>query len=250
VVTELERAEENSRSVWLRLGRLVPAGAIAERDGLIHVATGVPNVFWNCTIVSSGTDMDPDAVIDSAERFFAAREASYTIRFRNSNKKLEDACSTRGLVKTIPVTYMLASTTAATTTIPNLKISPITDSTMLSAAVEVECEAFETDAMRVLYTDALFSDGRMSAFLGTVDGEPVGTAGLVTSECGIGMYDVAVASSHRRRGIGSVLVSYAMSVAKQMGYAEITLDTSQMARSMYERLGFHVVGEHTRMQHD
>jgi ribosomal protein S18 acetylase RimI-like enzyme len=248
VPSEFERAEESCQSVWLRLGRVVPDGATAEADGLLHVSTGFPGVFWNCTIASSEANRDPNAVIDSAQRFFAPRHVPYTIRFRSSDRALEDACSSRGLVKTIPVTFMFASTSAVPTVVSDLVIRPITDSPTLHAAVEIECEAFKTDAIRVLYTEALFADGRMKAFLGTVDGEPVGTVQLVTSEQGIGIYDVAVASSHRRRGFGSTLVRHAMSVANQMGYAEVSLDSSQVARPMYERLGFHFVGEHTRMK--
>ena len=246
--TEFERALETCRSVWLRLGSLVPAGATAEVDGLLHVATGYPGVFWNCTIASAETTMDPNAVVDSAERFFGPRAVPYTIRFPTDDQELENACSNRGWVRTIPVTFMVAPTAVVATVVPDVVITPIIDGTALRAAVEIECEAFDTDAIRVLYTDALLTDGRMSAFLATVGGEPVGTAGLVTSESGIGMYDVAVVSSHRRRGIGRALASHAMSVANQMGFSEISLDTSVMARPMYEGLGFHFVGEYTRMK--
>lgn len=250
MLAEFERAEENYRSAWWRLGQLFPNAATAESDGLFHIATGFPSPLWNCTLAPSGTRLDPNAVVDSAERFFQPRKVPYSIRFPASNHSLADACLARGLARTIPAPFMLASTSIVPTVAPDLVIGEITDAGMLRSAVEIECEAFETDAIRTLYTDVLLADGRTTAFLGTAGGVPVGTAQLLTSTSGIGLYDVAVAASHRRRGIATALVTHAMSVAGRMGFAEVTLDSSEMARSLYERLGFRFVGEYTRMQRD
>ncbi len=53
--------------------------------------------------------------------------------------------------------------------------------------------------------------------------------------------DVVVAAEHRRRGIGKVMMNYAMNVCREMGCYKITLSSNlkrEEAHDFYESLGF------------
>ena len=75
-------------------------------------------------------------------------------------------------------------------------------------------------------------------FVGLVDESPVASSGLVLSGGVAGIYNVATLPDHRRRGFGASLTRAAIRYATDAGYQVAALATSELARGVYERLGF------------
>jgi ribosomal protein S18 acetylase RimI-like enzyme len=75
-----------------------------------------------------------------------------------------------------------------------------------------------------------------------LDGELVGTAGLVVGEDGVGqMVRVSVARAQRRAGIGHALVSHLLAVAREQGLSRVWMETNADwadALGLYHRSGF------------
>jgi len=95
-----------------------------------------------------------------------------------------------------------------------------------------------------LYSEDLSKEGmdfHISAFSG---GELVGC--LILTPLGdeaFKMRQVAVKEKYQRRGIGTKLVEYSESYARENGYGRIVLAARKTAAGFYERLGYGVVGE-------
>lgn len=85
-------------------------------------------------------------------------------------------------------------------------------------------------------------DERMAMFTGRVDGRPVAAAMGYPTDNAIGVFGVTTVASARRRGYASALTRVAM--LTESGLPAI-LAPSQMAESLYARLGFRRVGELT-----
>jgi ribosomal protein S18 acetylase RimI-like enzyme len=75
-----------------------------------------------------------------------------------------------------------------------------------------------------------------------LDGELVGTAGLIVGEDGVGqMVRVSVARAQRRAGIGRALVSHLLAVARERGLNRVWMETNADwadALGLYHRCGF------------
>ncbi|MFC6287557.1 GNAT family N-acetyltransferase [Nocardioides sp. GCM10027113] len=89
-----------------------------------------------------------------------------------------------------------------------------------------------TRAMTELPTD------RMSHVLATVDGEPVGGGTLWLHGRVAGLYNIAVLEPFRGRGIGYAVTATLLDLARERGCTEAVLHSSDLGRSVYERLGF------------
>ena len=77
------------------------------------------------------------------------------------------------------------------------------------------------------------------------DGVAVGhvTVNVTTGRLGVaGIYDMGVAASEQRRGIGSALTAAALEVGERAGCAVATLNATPEGELLYRQLGFRFVG--------
>ena len=87
---------------------------------------------------------------------------------------------------------------------------------------------------------SILSDPRMIMFIGRVDGEPVAAAMGYPTEHAVGVFGVTTVAAARGRGYGTALTRAAM--LTETGLPAV-LAPSEMAESLYLRLGFRRVGE-------
>jgi GNAT superfamily N-acetyltransferase len=78
-----------------------------------------------------------------------------------------------------------------------------------------------------------------TGFLGTIDGEPVGTSGLFDAHGLAGVYNVATVPAARGKGVGAALTwAAALAGAKQSGATVSVLQASEAGIPVYERMGY------------
>lgn len=81
--------------------------------------------------------------------------------------------------------------------------------------------------------------GGVSGHVAFVDGEPAGTGRMIVDERGwAGIFAVSTVPRFRRRGIARAMMEHLLWSARAAGAHSAVLQTSEMARSLYEDLGF------------
>ena len=75
-------------------------------------------------------------------------------------------------------------------------------------------------------------------FVGYWNGEPVAVAALFLDENVAGVYFVITKPDHRGKGIGTAITIAALKNAKERGYQDAILQSSQMGYNIYRRIGF------------
>jgi len=87
----------------------------------------------------------------------------------------------------------------------------------------------------------LVDDPRWALFVGYVDGEPVTKAMGFQHDGVVGVYDVGTRPSARRRGYGWAMTCSVLVAGGEADCTVATLQSSAMARAMYEAHGFRAV---------
>lgn len=85
------------------------------------------------------------------------------------------------------------------------------------------------------------TDDRNHAYLGRVDGEAVAIGGTYLNGEVANVFGMAVREGFRGRGIGTGICSTALQAARDHGCEVATLESTPMAVSVYEALGFETV---------
>ena len=75
-------------------------------------------------------------------------------------------------------------------------------------------------------------------YLGFLDGKPVAAGSVFVKDHVAGIYNVCVSPSARKCGFGEVITRHLLNVAKQSGCTSSILQSSSMARHLYEKIGF------------
>lgn len=105
---------------------------------------------------------------------------------------------------------------------------------------ELAGAAFEAppDLFATIITEATLGLPAVRGYVGEVGGTPVATAIAATVGDSVGVFNVATAAQHRRRGYGAAVTSRAISDGRAAGATWSWLQSSEQASGVYRRLGF------------
>jgi GNAT superfamily N-acetyltransferase len=87
----------------------------------------------------------------------------------------------------------------------------------------------------------LLTDRRWMLFVDRADGAPVSKAMAFVAAGVVGIYDVSTRAEARRHGYGSAITAVALAAGKRAGCSAGVLQSSAMARHMYEAQGFRIL---------
>jgi len=123
----------------------------------------------------------------------------------------------------------------------DLEILEVTSADVLADFEATSAMGFRGSAVQrfAWHAPGVLDDPRFRLWLGKVDGRGVGAAMAYIDDDLIGIYGVTVVPSARRRGYGAALTWRAIQADPQVPAA---LHPSDMARAMYQRLGFAPIG--------
>jgi GNAT superfamily N-acetyltransferase len=226
---------------------VVEGGEIVEVDGLLVAFSNLPAPELNGTRVVREPD-DPPAALDAARAIFRSRgHPFFGIEIEvGRHPAVEAAVRAAGLRRveawpamTAPISLLPAERVPA-----GVEIRHVREEHELGAVRAVEVAAFGTPAeiAERFVGRRMLDDARVRMFTAWIDGEPVAEASAYLLGDTVGIFGVGVVDPARRRGIGAALTLRAARAFEDR--TDLAwLQPSDMARRMYQRLGFRPVSD-------
>jgi GNAT superfamily N-acetyltransferase len=248
------RAEENMREAFRVMARYAADGAVLEVENACHIATGIPNAFFNPVFLHRIPD-DLEGFRRRAQAFYEARGGlPWTLilpRYEDEPPLLTtDRLRDAGM---IPAGFvpMLLRPTPRNESWPrfhaHITIERVTATDELNDHREALAEAF---GLPGYVTEMLLPDippPTMRLYVAYMGGEAVGTASLFEAAGIGGLYNLGTHPSYRRRGIASALVRHVLDEACwECGLSDCVVQTSRTALPLFLGLGFERIAVCTR----
>jgi GNAT superfamily N-acetyltransferase len=195
----------------------------------------------------------PATALAAAEAWFDRRGAPFVLSLRDpDDDALLAAARERGYRELRSQPAMLLSPLPLDCGRgPGLEVQTVTDSAGVSAYASVEAEEPARHAAHRAADEALaaavLSTPGIRLFVGLVDDAPVARSMAVVSAEMVGVTNVYVAPSARRRGLGTAMTTAAISAGVELGATAACLEASRMGEPVYQRMGFREVFRYVRM---
>ncbi len=130
---------------------------------------------------------------------------------------------------------------AGPTVSPNFHIEQVRDDTVMAEWVRISELGFGNNDLACFY-DAYarhgYGDDAFSLhYIGYLDDVPVTSGTLLDAGGGASIYDVSTPPAFRSQGLGGALTHALMQEIRKRGYADTWIWSSDMAQSLYRKLG-------------
>jgi ribosomal protein S18 acetylase RimI-like enzyme len=237
-MSEAERVAGALCSMW-RHRTAALGGTVYDDDGVLSCLTGLASAPFNPSVVER-PPADPAAALADAARHYRAVGLPYGIDLDPQVfPDVRNAAVAAGLRVVVARPGMVADPTRVRMpTVPGGLTIERGDA-YLDDVASVATEGFGGDVAinRAFVADAVWRDPAARVYVARLDGTAVATAETSLRDGVIGVFGVATVPSARRRGIGSAVTAYA--VRDRAQEADLAfLQSSDMGRGVYERLGF------------
>jgi hypothetical protein len=224
-------------------------GALHEDAGTLLAAGGSWIPLVGNSAFRSEDSVDPTALLDQADAFFAKRKRGYSLKLRDSGEDddLRRACEERGLTAFgDPVPQMICRQRLDPGPRPDgISLRAVHDEQGVTDFAAVNADAYATYGMPAeVFVDLFDRPGRLLADIGVVvvvayrDDRPVATAMTFCSGGVASLQWVGTVAAARQMGLGRVVTEWATNVAFDHGATSVTLQASPMGEPLYARLGY------------
>jgi GNAT superfamily N-acetyltransferase len=221
---------------------VVDGGEVVEVDGLLVALSNLAAPELNGTRVIREPE-HPGAALEAARAIFRSRgHPFFGIEIEVGRHPTVEAAIRAAGLRRVEAWPAVAAPIALLPTEPapaDVEIREVGADDELAAVRAVEVATFETppEIAEGFVGPRMLRDERVRMFLAWIDGRPVGEASAYLLGDTVGIFGVGVVRSARRRGIGAALTLRAARAFQ--GRADLAwLQPSDMARRMYEGLGF------------
>ena len=217
----------------------IPGAEVLERDGLILSLTNVPEPSLNSAFVEREPS-DPGGALAWAEDEMARRGHLFGVDYPPGRWPALDRAVRRAGLEILlsrPVMVVEPVALAEVPAPPGIRIRPVEERNQALTLARVDAAAFGT---RPEISEAAFAPGLIGVegtrgFLAWDDDRAVGSAVAQEGAGATSVFGVGVLPEDRRRGIGAALT---VATARAFPADLAWLVPSEMAKPMYERLGF------------
>jgi GNAT superfamily N-acetyltransferase len=233
------------------MGSRVSGALVDRRDGMAIIATGLPVYIFNQVLVD-GDDAPKEALADRVRRM-RDLGASFVVNLRTGvDDDLLEAVEAQGLVPMSAEPWMPGMALhplppAGSAPAPGgHEIRRVTDDRGIADHITAAAAGFGMPAewLEMVMTAGFIADPAVTAYVGYTDGVPV-SAGLgLRVGPTVGVFNVATIEPARGRGYGAAMTMRIVDDGAAAGCQVATLQASDMAKPIYERLGFRTVVEY------
>jgi ribosomal protein S18 acetylase RimI-like enzyme len=232
---------------WRSLYAEVDGARLERRTGLlVAICPGIPvppfNGPWILDDSPAAAESLPAALADVE----AAGEEPFVLG-RARHGRVADAARALGLTDAERLPVLVARPDELLEVECTLDVSPI-ERGEIDATLDVLTDAFgEGREIFARIGVAVLAASGARWYVGRVDGAVVCTAVGVTAGDAVGIFNVATAATHRRRGHGSALTAHAARDGFADGAGLAYLQASPAGHSSYRRIGFRDVDEYVAL---
>ena len=241
-----ERIATGMVAFWRDRVRDLPGHVMHEVDGVVVCLSGLDDDEQNTALIEREPE-DAAAALAEAERVFSAHGRSLGVDVeRGRHPDVDAALRAMGLemVATRPAMAMRVQDLEPARVPEGVEIVPVTDPELLAGLVDVEVGAFETDrpVAEGLLAPSQLSLPNVRVYAALVEGRAVAQAVTNTHGGAVGVFGVATLPEYRRRGIGTAITAFAIDDVRDE--ADLAwLQSTEMGRPLYERMGFRPVSD-------
>jgi len=246
---------EQLARLFVELGRVMdtPGAVMGTRPGLWYGAIGGPIAGFNRLVVTrmdaATVEADLDAALEALARFPIL---SAWIPPGAAPRDLAERLGRRGFVPDDDLVPAMAADLDGLRPLEpatGVTWSRVETADGIPALLDVLCAGFEVpDSLRPMFERALAglpsAPRQIASYLVSLDGRPASTAMAAVIDDVAGLYNVATIPEARGRGLGALATRLAMGRGAELGAKTAVLESSDMAYSLYERLGFREVGRY------
>ncbi len=131
----------------------------------------------------------------------------------------------------------------------HFELAPVTHPDQLETVAVATADGFgaPVEFARHMAPASMIDDDSMQWFVGHVDGEPAACGQLFLTGDVAGVYTIAVCTPFRRRGLGEAMTRAVLLAGRERGATYGVLQSSEMGRSVYERMGFETFTQYTHL---
>jgi len=249
----IDAIEENLYAMLAAWGH-TPGAELVQDPAAMRYTTGIAFPAFNGVARAHLAEDTIENELDALLAFFRERSlpSLWWLGPSATPETLGDRLRARGLVRTEDAIGMALpfDDLAAPPAVPGLDIRRASDATAMAQWTEIVADCFDLPHDILLACAELFAtmgDDRSSrAYVGLLDGVPVGVSALYGEGDVAGIHWVGTLPAARGRGIGTAMTWAVVDDARALGYRLAVLHASQMGLGVYRRLGFtpHCTFEH------
>jgi ribosomal protein S18 acetylase RimI-like enzyme len=249
VLRAMDALARESTEYWTSLR----GGSVHDDGDLVRYVTD-DDVAWASGVFATALTTDlADQRITHTTAFFAARGRPWTWWVEPSTHPPDLAArlASRGFRVGTRIPRLWAALDRLDRSaigVPGLEIRRVGDAASESAWLHAMAAGFDQDDRQVRALERMCRvagtgpRGPWIRLAGSLDGAPVASSGVILLGGLASVINVSTVPSARRRGIGRAMTLAACEAAFEGGFRIAVLGTSDMARGIYERLGFREVG--------
>jgi GNAT superfamily N-acetyltransferase len=241
-----ERIATGMVAFWRDRVRHLPGHVMHEVDGVVVCLTGLDDDEQNTALIEREPE-DAAAALAEAERVFRTHGRSLgTDVARDRHPDVDAALRAMGLeiVATRPAMAMRVQDVEPAHVPDGVEIVRVTEPGRLAELVEVEIGAFETDraVAEGLLAPSQLPLPNVRLYAALAEGRAVAQAVTNLQGGAVGVFGVATLPEYRRRRIGTAITAFAIDDVRDE--ADLAwLQSTDMGRPLYERMGFRPVSD-------
>ena len=231
-------ANENFVVSYLKLIEHCPGAEARRFGGVVAFVSGLPiSLFNGCVVVEPSTPDDLDGALawvggeGVPHRVFLAPELAEALgRVALAHGLRRDPELYPGMV--------LHPVPEAPAAAPGVTVAAVDDVGLEAYLDVLDAGGLPRSLAERLFTRSFAEDPDVRLFVGRLDGQPVGGSLALRSGGASGIYAVGTHPAARRRGVGAALTWAAVEAGRAWGKDTIVLQSTPMAVSLYEAMGF------------
>lgn len=242
--------DDNYRETFLKFADHVASAATRQFGSITGVSLGFPAALYNQLLAFERPARER---LDAAVEWMASRDVPFWLTVPEAVAASNAvAPGEMGLVESDEVApgMAMASLTEIPATDTAASITEVTDADALDAFIQVFATVFglPEDLAQHAYPASMLADPDIRLFVGHIDERAVACGQLVKTDEVAGVYSIGVAEGFRRQGLGEAMTWEVLRAGRNAGCKVGTLQSSEMAHSLYQRMDFETVTTYHRFE--